>query len=100
MYVQLTGMTMEQFENEMQNQAQNRVLTTLVLEAISEKEQFEVTDEEIEAKINEIAEMYNVEKAEVEKQLTKEMIIREVQFNKTVDYLEENVKEVEKAETK
>lgn len=100
MYVQLTGMTMEQFENEMQSQAQNRVLTTLVLEAISEKENFEVTDEEIEAKINEIAEMYNVEKAEVEKQLTKEMITREVQFNKTVDYLEENVKEVEKAETK
>lgn len=100
MYVQLTGMTMEQFENEMLTQAQNRVLTTLVLEAISEKENFEVTEEEIDAKFTEIAEMYNIEKAEVEKQLTKEMITREVQFNKTVDYLEENIKEVEKAETK
>lgn len=100
MYVQLTGMTMEQFEAEMQKQAQDRVLTTLVIEAITEKENFEVTDEEIDAKYAEIAEMYNVDRKEVEKQLTKEMIKREVQFNKTVDYLEENVKEIEKVETK
>lgn len=99
MYVQLTGMTMEQYETEMHNQAQNRILTSLVLEAISEKEDFKVSEDEIDAKYDEIAKSYNVERAEVEKQLTNEMVRREVQFNKTIDFLEENVKEI-KEETK
>lgn len=94
MYVQLMGMTMEQYKQEMQNQAQDRVLTSLVIEAIADKEDFDVSDEEIDAKYEEIAKAYNIEKEEVIKQLTKDMIEREVQFSKTIDFLEANVKEV------
>lgn len=95
MYVQLMGMTMEQYETEIHNQAQNRILTSLVIEAISAKEDFDVTEDEINAKYDEVASSYNIERKEVEKQLTNEMVKREVQFNKTLDFLEENVKEIE-----
>jgi len=99
MYVQLMGMTMEQYQKEMHNQAQDRVLTSLVIEAIADKENFEVTEAEINAKYDEIAKTYNMERSEVEKQLTNDMVKREVQFSKTIDFLEENIKEV-KEETK
>jgi hypothetical protein len=36
-----------------------------------------------------------MEKADVEKQLSKDIVIREVQFGKAVDHLEANVLEVE-----
>lgn len=98
MYTQLMGMTMEQYEHEVYHQAEDRVLTSLVIEAIADKEDFLVTDEEISEKYDEIAKTYNMERADVEKQLSSEMIKREIQFNKTIDYLEENVKEVEKTE--
>lgn len=100
MYIQLMGMTKEQFESEMNHQAQDRVLTSLVIEAIAEKEDFEVTEEDVNAKFDEIAAMYNVERSEVEKQITKEMIIGEVKFNKAIDYLEQNIKETLKKEKK
>jgi trigger factor len=95
MYLQLMGMTLEQYKKEMHNQAQDKVLTSLVIEAIAAKENFTVTDEEVDAKYEEIANSYNMEKADVEKQLSKDIVIREVQFGKAVDYLEANVLEVE-----
>ena len=95
MYLQLMGMTLEQYKKEMHNQAQDKVLTSLVIEAIAAKENFTVTDEEVDAKYEEIANSYNMEKADVEKQLSKDIVIREVQFGKAVDHLEANVLEVE-----
>lgn len=92
MYVQLMGMTMEQYEAEVARQAQDRVLTSLVIEAVSDKEDFEVTDDEVDAKVKEIAEMYQMKEEEVLKQVTREMVRREVQFNKTIDFLENSVK--------
>ena len=50
----------------MHNQAQDKVLTSLVIEAIAAKENFTVTDEEVDAKYEEIANSYNMEKADVE----------------------------------
>ena len=94
MYVQFSGMTMEQFEQNLNQQAQDKVLTSLVIEAIAEKEDFEVTDEEITAKYDEIAAHYNIDVKEVKAQLTKEVIINEVRFTKAIDFLEANVVEV------
>ncbi len=92
MYVQLIGMTMEQYEAEMSRQAQERVLTSLVIETISDKEDFEVTDDEVDEKIEEIANQYQMKKEDVLSQITREMIKREVQFTKTIDFLENSVK--------
>lgn len=94
MYVQFSGLTMEQFEADLNRQAQDRVLTSLVIEAIAEKEQFPVSKEEINAKYEEIASMYQLEVDQVKEQLSEDVIINEVRFNKTIDFLEASVKEV------
>lgn len=94
MYVQFSGLTMEQFEADLNRQAQDRVLTSLVIEAIAEKEQFPVSEEEINAKYEEIAAMYQLEVDQVKQQLSDDVIINEVRFNKTIDFLEASVKEV------
>lgn len=94
MYVQFSGLTMEQFEADLNRQAQERVLTSLVIEAIAEKEQFPVSEEEINAKYEEIASMYQLEVDQVKEQLSEDVIINEVRFNKTIDFLEASVKEV------
>lgn len=94
MYVQFSGMTMEQFDQNLNQQAQDKVLTSLVIEAIAEKEDFEVTDAEIELKYEEIANHYNVEVKDVKAQLTKEVMTNEVRFSKAIDFLESSVIEV------
>lgn len=94
MYVQFSGLTLEQFEADLGRQAQERVLTSLVIDAISQKEAFEVTDEELETKYTEIAQMYGMDVKAVKEQLTDDVIVNEVRFGKTIDYLEANVKEV------
>ncbi|NMA05849.1 MAG: trigger factor [Acholeplasmataceae bacterium] len=94
MYIQFSGMTVEAFEANLNSQAQNKVLTSLVIEAIAEKEDFPVSDEEIEAKYQEIATHYGIDVKEVKAQLTKEIITNEVRFSKAVDFLEASVKEV------
>ncbi len=94
MYIQFSGMTVEAFEANLNTQAQEKVLTSLVIEAIAEKENFPVSDEEIETKYQEIATHYNIDVKEVKAQLTKEIMVNEVRFSKAVDFLEASVQEV------
>jgi trigger factor len=94
MFVQLNGLTMEQFNTEMEKQANDRVLTSLVIEAVAIKENLSATEEEINAKYQEIADMYKMPVDAVKKQLTDDVITNEVSFGKAVDFLTANVKEV------
>ncbi len=91
MYIQFSGLTMEQFEAEIGRQAQDRVLTSLVIDAIAQKENLPVSKEDIEKKYDEIATHYNIDKKEVKKQLSKDVMTNEVRFDKTIEYLKNNV---------
>ncbi|MCU0105061.1 trigger factor [Acholeplasma vituli] len=94
MFVQLNGLTMDQFNSEMNKQAKERVLTSLVIEAVAQKENIVATEAEIEAKYDEIAKMYKLGVADVKKQLDPEVVSNEVTFNKAIDLLTASVKEV------
>lgn len=94
MFVQLNGLTMEQFNSEMNKQAKDRVLTSLVIEAVAQKENIVATEAEIDAKYDEIAKMYKLGVADVKKQLDPEVVSNEVTFNKAIDLLTASVKEV------
>ena len=94
MFVQLNGLTMDQFNSEMNKQAKERVLTSLVIEAVAQKENIVATEAEIEAKYDEIAKMYKLGVADVKKQLDPEVVSNEVTFNKAIDLLTVSVKEV------
>lgn len=94
MFVQLNGLTMDQFNAEMNKQAKDRVLTSLVIEAVAQKENIVASEAEIDAKYDEIAKMYKLSVADVKKQLEPEVVSNEVTFNKAIDLLTGSVKEV------
>ena len=50
MFVQLNGLTMEQFNTEMEKQAKDRVLTSLVIEQVAKQENLTASEAEINAK--------------------------------------------------
>ncbi len=80
-YIKFTGMKIEDLKAQMREDAQNRVKTSLVLEAISEKEGIEVSDEELN---NEIAQMATMYKMEADK-------FKETLRPQDMDYFKENV---------
>ena len=58
MYFQLTGTTEEDLHKQYEADADKRVKTNLVIEAIAKAEGFEASDEEIEKEINDLASEY------------------------------------------
>jgi len=60
-YFQFTGLTREKFLEQMKPQAEKRIRTRLVLEAIVAAENIEVSEEEFEAELQKMADMYKME---------------------------------------
>lgn len=89
-YMQYTGSTVEQMQESFKPQAEKQIKTTLVLEAISKKEKIDVTDEEVNDKICDMAKQYNME-ADKLKELMQERDIEnlkeEISMNKVIDML-------------
>ena len=61
MYLQYTGQTMEQLRAQFDEQAVNQINTSLVLEAVMNKEEIEIGLEELEIELAEMAKRYNME---------------------------------------
>lgn len=60
-YMQFTGMTMEGLKEQMRPQAERRIRTRLVLEAVVAAENIQVTDEAVEAEVAKMADAYKME---------------------------------------
>ena len=61
MYLQYTGATPEKFLESLKPEAEARIKNSLVLEAIAKAEDIKVSDEELDAEIVKMAEMYKME---------------------------------------
>lgn len=94
MFVQLNGLTMEQFNAEMEKQAKDRVLTSLVIEAVAIKENLTASEAEVTEKYQEIADMYKLTVDQVKSQLDQQTVENEVSFNKAIELLTASVKTV------
>lgn len=92
-YFEFMGTTEEAFKKERANDAEKSVKTSLVLEAIVENEKIEVTEDEVNSKVEELATMYS-QKAEVIKQMLGNeglvSIKQELLTNKVINFLKEN----------
>lgn len=64
-YMQFTGMTMAALREQMKPQAEKRIQTRLVLEAIAKAEAIEIADETVEAELKKMAESYKMEVEQV-----------------------------------
>lgn len=60
-YFQFTGMTQEKMLEEMKPQAEKRIQTRLVLEAIAKDANIEISDEKLEEELTKMAESYQME---------------------------------------
>ena len=60
-YMQFTGMTPEGFKEQYKDQATERVKSNLVISEIAKRENIEVTDEDVENELKNMAEMYGME---------------------------------------
>lgn len=60
-YFQFTGMTEEKMTEEMKAEAQKRIKTRLVLEAVVKAENIEVSDERLDKELKKMAEAYRME---------------------------------------
>ena len=97
LYYQFTGTDEAALREQFKGDAETRVRTNLVLEAIAEKENVEVTDEEVDAEITKLAEMYNRSAEEIRSIFESRDglfgIRQDIKIRKTVDLLVESSKE-------
>ena len=92
MYFQLTGTTEEDLHKQYEADADKRVKTNLVIEAIAKAEGFEASDEEIEKEINDLASEYNMEVEQVRSLLSADMLKHDIAMKKAVDVVTSTAK--------
>ncbi|MFD2728716.1 trigger factor [Enterococcus camelliae] len=85
MYYQLTGTTEADLHQQFEGEADERVKTNLVIEAIAKAEALEATEEEIANEIKELSEAYNMPEAQIKRVLTEDMLKHDVTMKKAVD---------------
>ncbi|SFB16622.1 MULTISPECIES: trigger factor [unclassified Bacillus (in: firmicutes)] len=93
LYFQFSGQDQNALREQMKQEAENRVRVNLTLEAIAKAENLEVTDEEVTAELEKMAEMYNMTVENIQQALGNlEGLKGDLQLKKAVDFLVENKK--------
>ncbi|HAK40157.1 trigger factor (prolyl isomerase) [Streptococcus infantarius subsp. infantarius] len=92
MYFQLTGTTEEDLHKQYEADADKRVKTNLVIEAIAKAEGFEASDEEIKKEINNLASEYNMEVEQVRNLLSADMLKHDIAMKKAVEVVTSTAK--------
>ncbi len=92
MYFQLTGTSEEDLHKQYEADADKRVKTNLVIEAIAATEGFEASDEEIEKEITDLATEYSMEVEQVRNLLSPEMLKHDIAMKKAVEVITSSAK--------
>ena len=92
MYFQITGTTQEDLHKQYEADADKRVKTNLVIEAVAAAEGFDATEEEIQKEINDLAAEYNMEVSQVSALLSPEMLKHDITMKKAVEVITSSAK--------
>ncbi len=92
MYFQITGTTQEDLHKQYEADADKRVKTNLVIEAVAAAEGFDATEEEIQKEINDLAAEYNMEVSQVSALLSPEMLKHDITMKKAVEVITDTAK--------
>ncbi|MDE6749591.1 MAG: trigger factor [Lachnospiraceae bacterium] len=95
-YFQFTGTSYEKMLEQVKPQAETRIKSRLVMEAVAAAENIEVTDEEYDKEIETMAEVYQMETAKVKEMLGEKEaknIRNDLAVKKAVEFVVENAKE-------
>lgn len=91
----MTGRNIDEMKEERKEEAHKVVKSSLVLEAICNKEDIDATDEELNTELESMATMYNMNLEEIKKAFREEDIEdikNQIKMRKTIDFLVENAK--------
>ena len=97
-YMQMTGMQPQALMDQMRPEAEMRIKTRLVLEAVAEAEKIKATDKDIDKELEKMAEMYRMEADKLKEmagEAEKEQISKDVAVQKAVDLLVKEAVEIE-----
>ena len=89
-YFQFTGMTAEKMMEDMKPQALKRIQTRLVLEAVAKAEDIQVSDEEFDAELQKMADMYKMELSQIKEfmgEFEGKQIRSDIAIQKAVDLI-------------
>ena len=97
MYLQYVGQSMDDFKKSLEPMARVRVKSSLVIEKITEKINPEVTDEDYNEELAQIANTYKIDVEEVKKSIGEDsaFIKDSIRARKTVEYLASKAVKVE-----
>ena len=89
-YYQFSGTTEKDLRSQMEKEAFKNVLYRLILEKIQEEEKYEITDEEVDKEVKDIAEKYHMTEEELLKEFGgKEFVKYDLEVRKAIDLLKE-----------
>ncbi|WP_282192301.1 trigger factor [Romboutsia ilealis] len=91
--LEMTGRGLEELREERRADAERLVKSSLILEAIAEKENVEANDADVDAELEKMAAMYNMEVEKIKSSLREtdiEDIKGQIKIRKTLDLLVEN----------
>ena len=94
MYLQYMGMDKDAFKESMRANADKQVKLQLAVDKVAELENITATDEEADAKIQEMADMYQMEAEQIKKFVRIEDVKKDVVGQKTVDFIVANAKAI------
>ncbi|MEK4222838.1 trigger factor [Bacillus sp. FSL W8-0116] len=95
LYYQFSGQTEEDLRNQMKENAETRVRTSLTLEAIAKAENIEASEEDVEKELQRMADQFNLSVEDIKKALGDlENLKADLRINKAVEFLVENAKVV------
>lgn len=87
-YFQITGMTEENYKEQVKPRAKQNIESRLVLEAVAKAENLEATDEDLEAEMVRMADMYKMELDKVKEMIgdyQKDEIKKDIVLQKAID---------------
>jgi len=100
MYLQMSGLGMDGIVEQIRPMAEGRVRRDIILAKVAEVEAINVSDEEVETKMTEIATVYNMDSDKLKQELVKaknfenfvENLKIDIEIQKTFEFLVANVK--------
>ncbi len=93
--LQMTGRSIEELRNEKREEATKLVKSSLILEAIAKAENVEVSEEDVDAEVAKMAEMYNMDLEKIKSMMKPtdlEDIKGQLKIRKTIDLLVDSAK--------
>ena len=93
-YLQYMGMDREAFKSSMRGNAVKQVKLQLAVDKIAELENITASDDEVEAKLQEMADAYQMEYEQIKKWVNADDVKKDIVGEKTVNFLVDNAKAI------